>query len=124
MNRLRILDTNRLIAHWCRSRRGPLASYTREHTTNWARKLIELERTSALLTPVVIEFLCGARDSHELELYRAYLAEFEVVDGGNITQADSNDATNRASRIPRDGRPRDFGDASSMPWPDAWFTVS
>jgi predicted nucleic acid-binding protein len=62
------------------------------------------------LTPVVIEFLCGARDRHELDLYRAYLEQFEVVDRGIVTVADMQDAQRRACWVRGDGRPRDFGD--------------
>jgi predicted nucleic acid-binding protein len=77
---------------------------------NWARALISLVGTSAILKPVVIEFLCGARDGHELELSRAFLEQFVVVDRGNVTPADWQLAERLASRIPRDARPRDFGD--------------
>ncbi|MFO0891686.1 MAG: PIN domain-containing protein [Isosphaeraceae bacterium] len=110
MNRLRVLDTNRLINHWCRSCKGSLTRYSRDDAAKWARRLISLEGTSAVFTPVVIEFLCGARDGHELELYRAYLEQFEVVDRGVVTQADLLDAQRRASWVRGDGMPRDFGD--------------
>lgn len=110
MGRLRVLDTNPLIAHWCRSRKGPLASYSRDDAARWASRLMELDGTSAVLTPIVIEFLCGARDGHELDLYRAFLSQFEVVDLGNVTQADLQKAQEIASRIPKNGKPRDLGD--------------
>jgi len=110
MSRLRVLDTNRLIAHWWRSRKGPLSQYSREDVAEWARALIGLDGTSAILTPVVIEFLCGARDGHELDLCRAFLDQFEVVDRGNVTSEDWHLAERLAARVPRDGSPRDFGD--------------
>ena len=61
MRHLRILDTNRLIAHWQRSRKGPLSSYSREDASRWAEALIKLDSTAAVLTPVILEFLCRAR---------------------------------------------------------------
>jgi predicted nucleic acid-binding protein len=59
---------------------------------------------------VVIEFLCGARDSHELHLFRAFLDQLEVVDNGVVTQADLQKSQHTASRIPKDGKPRNLGD--------------
>ncbi len=88
MNRLRVLDTNRLIAHW-RSREGPLSDYTQKDASAWAKRLIELAGTPKTVTPVVIEFLCGARDGHELSLSRAFLNEFEIVDRGAILRGSS-----------------------------------
>ena len=110
MSRRRVLDTNRLISHWCRSRRGPLDQCTREQVRQWAHDLIEKDETNAVLTPVVLEFLCGARDSHELMLYREFLSEFEIIDRGHITDEDWKEASRYASRTPRDGKPRDFAD--------------
>jgi predicted nucleic acid-binding protein len=110
MNRLRVLDTNRLIAHWRRSRKGPISSYSREDAIKWAEELRRLDKTAAVLTPVVIEFLCGARDSHELALYRAFLDRLEVVDGGVIKQDDWEKAKQFAAWVPKDGKPRDFAD--------------
>ena len=66
--------------------------------------------TSAILTPVAIEFLCGARDASELDLYRAFLARLDVLDGGRINQEDWQKAEQFAAWIPRDGTPRDFAD--------------
>lgn len=110
MRHLRILDTNRLIAHWQRSRKGPLSSYSREDASRWAEALIKLDSTAAVLTPVVLEFPCGARDAHELDLYRAFLARFDVVDRGLISQQDWQRAEQFAAWVPRDSKPRDFAD--------------
>jgi predicted nucleic acid-binding protein len=114
MSRIRVLDTNRLIAHWRRSRKKPLSSYSRADVMKWADELIRLDGTNAVLTPVVIEFLCGARDQLELTLYRAFLDRLEVIDGGAISSADWETAKRFAAWIPRDGTPRDFADCLIM----------
>jgi hypothetical protein len=69
MRHLRILDTNRLIAHWQRSRKGPLSSYSREDASRWAEALIKLDSTAAVLTPVVLEFLLAIEYLSRFENY-------------------------------------------------------
>ena len=49
-------------------------------------QLIEIEDSDAIVTPVVIEFLCGARDKQELSSVRAFLRQFDVVDRRKITR--------------------------------------
>jgi predicted nucleic acid-binding protein len=101
----RVLDANRLIRHWQNSRPRS-ASDARQ----LARKLIELHGTSAIVTPVVIEFECGTRDQAELTLARAYLGEFEIIDQGRILPEDFVLARQLAA--PRQGitRRRSFAD--------------
>ncbi len=65
---------------------------------------------NAIVTPVVVEFVAGARKSRELELFRAFLACFDVIDRGQILPADWQAARRVAERIPRDGKPRQLGD--------------
>lgn len=110
MSRLRLLDTNRLIAHWWRSRKGPLQDYSRADATSWADRLIALDGTAATLTPVVAEFLCGTLNRHELDLSRAYLGRFTIVDEGRITPEDWQKALDFAAWVPRDPKPRHFVD--------------
>jgi predicted nucleic acid-binding protein len=110
MSRRRVLDTNRLIAHWRRSRKRAISEYSRDDAATWARHLIELDGTPAILTPVVIEFLCGAMSPHELELSRAFLDQFDVIDRGEIRAEDWDLARRFAAWIPRDWKPRDFAD--------------
>ncbi len=76
----------------------------------WARGLIEIEDTNAIVTPVRLEYLCGVRDQWELGLARAYLRPFQSIDKGKTVVADWREAQRIAERVPKNGRPRDFGD--------------
>jgi predicted nucleic acid-binding protein len=66
--------------------------------------------TIGIVSPVLIEFLAGALTSNELDLYRAYLAPFEVLDRGNIPRQDWEEAKRLAQWIKKDGRKRRLGD--------------
>jgi predicted nucleic acid-binding protein len=106
MARPRILDTNVLINHWCRAfEKDTTPSELKAH----AVELIELQGTSGIVSPVLIEFLAGARNSNELKLFRAYLEPFEVLDKGVIPARDWEEAKRFAQWIRRD-RKRDLGD--------------
>ena len=106
MSRPRILDTNILINHWHRfNRRNRTASELRAH----AEELIEFEGTNRIVSPVLIEFLVGARTGEELALYLAYLEPFEVLDRGEIPRQDWDEAKRLAQWI-RTDRPRKLGD--------------
>jgi predicted nucleic acid-binding protein len=106
-----VLDTNVLIQHWRNSRSGiPTEQVNNGDAEVWARRLIELEDTNAIVTPVLLEYLCGVRDQWELGLARAYLKPFESVDTGRILVADWRQARRPAERVPQSGRPRDFTD--------------
>jgi len=105
-----ILDTNVLCRHWRRARKGTLKGKTTADAESWARDLIGLLEADAIVTPVAIEFVCGVVDRHEMELSRAFLDVFDLVDGGVITGPDWERARQYAERIPRDPAPRDFGD--------------
>jgi predicted nucleic acid-binding protein len=72
--------------------------------------MIELEGTRAIVTPVRIEFICGAQSSTELELYEFFLEAFDVIDEGRILQDDWKEALRIARRVPRSGRKRQLGD--------------
>src|SRR5580700_1628059 len=75
-----ILDTEVLIRHYNKMTRPKSAQTVKEH----ARQLIVLENTHWILSPIKIEFLCGARDSNEFSLYSAYLEAFQVLDKRKI----------------------------------------
>jgi predicted nucleic acid-binding protein len=105
-----VLDTSTLIDHWNRSRRLPLAQNTAEDARRWARDLIRLRQTDAIVTPVALEVICGTQGRHELRLVRAYLEMFQIIDEGDVRAADWSEAARIAARVPRDGSPRQMGD--------------
>ena len=108
--RRQLLDSNLLIRHWRLSRRGDLATKTRADAARWAAQLIETRHSRLIATPVVVEFLAGVQSSHELDLARAYLEQFSVIDKGEIPRRDWDEARRLAQRVPPDGSPRQLGD--------------
>jgi predicted nucleic acid-binding protein len=108
--RERVLDTNELIFHWHASIRRPLSAATKSEATVWARSLIGLRGTDAIVTPVEIEFLAGVSSQHEMALSRAYLQEFRIIDDGRVLPQDWDEARRLASRIPRVSKPRQLVD--------------
>ncbi len=105
-----ILDTSILIGHWQRSRARVRGNVTSETTRQWARDLIEVHETDAIVTPVFVEFLAGVQSSSELGLARAFLSVFRIADGGRILSEDWEHAKRLAARVPPDGKPRQLGD--------------
>jgi predicted nucleic acid-binding protein len=106
MAKPRILDTSVLINHWRRfdkSKRS--ASGLKAH----AEELIDFEGTKLIVSPVLVEFLAGARTREELELFKSYLEPFEVLDKGDIPRQDWEEAKRLAQWI-RKARPRKLGD--------------
>lgn len=103
----RVLDTSFLISWWHKRHRPQMVP---AEARDAARELIELYGTNAIVTPVYVEFICWAHNSHELELFRAFLGEFARIDDGQITRADWSAATSLAERIARDAKPRQLGD--------------
>jgi predicted nucleic acid-binding protein len=101
-----ILDNNRLCEHW----RSSVKPKTRDQARGAARRLIDLRRTNAIVTPVKIEFLVGARSKEELELFEAFLSQFSVVDKGSILDGDWLEAERIAKRVRHDNKPRQLGD--------------
>jgi predicted nucleic acid-binding protein len=108
--RKRILDTSELIAHWRRCIARGAVPARKNAVRRWAQELIEIHESNAIVSPVYVEFVAGARSRGELEMFRVYLSEFRVVDAGKITKEDWEAATRRAERVPRDGKPRQLGD--------------
>jgi predicted nucleic acid-binding protein len=105
-----VLDTSILLRHWHRSVASPLEQFTIDDARRWAREVIDLQESDAIVTPVVLEVICGARTSHELRLSQAFLDEFRIIDGGKATDRDWEEARRLARRVPHDGRPRQLGD--------------
>ena len=106
----RILDTSLLIRHWRNRAVGPLNQWKAADAGEWGDELIELRRADAIVSPVYLEFIAGVRSSHELQLAKAYLAEFRIVDAWNVLAADWVLARRFAERVPKDGKPRQLGD--------------
>jgi len=107
----RVLDTNILINFWARKVAGRRsADITPRDAVTWARELIKLHGTDAIITPIYIEYVCGQGDEQWMKPARAYLGEFEIVDAGRILPADWKVAKQIAHRILRDRSPRQLGD--------------
>ena len=102
----RILDTEVLISHYKRMTKSRTAESVKAH----ARHLIAVENTKWILSPIRIEFLCGAMSSDEFKLYSAYLEPFEVLDKQYISSQDWSEAERRAQWAKKTGRPRKLGD--------------
>jgi predicted nucleic acid-binding protein len=108
--RKRILDTSVLIHYWrTHIKEQGLERATPADAEQWAQDLAKLHRANAIATPVVIEFLAGTKNSHELPLARACLAQFHVADAGDVRAADWGESRRLAERVPRDGKPRQLG---------------
>lgn len=110
MSRRGLFDTSILIDHWNRRSHPVVRRWTAKDARAWARELSSLRQTRATVTPAALEFLCGATTERELELYLEYLKGFELIDRGNITISDWNEAERIAKRIPRKPRRRQLGD--------------
>jgi predicted nucleic acid-binding protein len=108
--RKRVLDSSILINYWHLRRRKPLEKVRVEDVEAWASDLVTLYDTDAIVTPVYVEVVAGVTSAHELELARAYLAQFRVIDGGQVLASDWLEARRIAERIPRDRRRRQLGD--------------
>ena len=104
-----ILDTNILVLHWRQSRGRSLANKTVADAEKWAIKLIKIHQTNAILTPIYLEFIGGVVDRHEMELSKAFLGQFQIIDKGKITPKDWDLARQLAERIPRGPKPTPRG---------------
>src|ERR1017187_2949364 len=101
-----LLDTSVLVRHWRGCRTGKKSAEIKEGDAElWARRLIEIEDTNAIATPVLLEYLCGVRDQLELGLARAYLKPFRSVDKGKTLVADWRGAQRLAQRGPQNRQP-------------------
>ena len=91
----RIHDTNILIDHF--KRLNPLSDKGPADAEAWARILIKDKGTDAIVSPIAVEVLAGVRDSHELTLTEAYLAVFNLIDGG-VTRVDHWEEAKRIAK--------------------------
>lgn len=108
--RRRILDSSILVAYWCH-RHGQASSKSKiVHAKQWAKELIDLYGTNAIVTPVAVEFLSGFCDRQQMEAGQAFLAEFRCIDEQRIPEEDWKRARQLAERIPRSRRRRHLGD--------------
>src|SRR5947207_9891906 len=106
----RVIDTSVLCSFWYRRLNGRrLQDVSPQEARRWAQELIEVHG-DAIVTPVSVEFVAGARKGRELALSRAFLSCFRVIDEGQIPAADWQAAHRLAERIPRDGKARHLGD--------------
>ena len=105
----RILDTCVLLAYWKR-RTAASDSPTVADVERWAQELAEIHQGNAIVTPVYVEFIAGTRDSSEQHLAEAFLAQFEILDKGEISRQDWDETRRIAKRIPPRGKPRQLGD--------------
>src|SRR5260370_3988442 len=96
----RILDSAVLMNYWKRRRSTPLSRDTPEEAAAWARDLIGIHDTNAIVTPVYVEMMCGVMSTHELVLTRAFLGEFVCVDERAIPRADWEETIRLAQRVP------------------------
>jgi hypothetical protein len=77
---------------------------------DWARQLIQMHDTNAIVTPVYLEVMAGTRSKKDFQLMRAYLGPFVCIDEQKFLPHDWQEALRLAQRVPRDQRPRDLGD--------------
>jgi len=104
----RCLDTNVLIDHFNRLR--SLGHKTVSDAEEWARSLILVRSTNVILSPMVIEFLCGILDQDEVVLREAYLKPFLVLDRQKITAGDWREAQRIAKHVGAHAKRRSLGD--------------
>jgi predicted nucleic acid-binding protein len=74
---------------------------TREGARDWAERLIQLEKTDAIVTPVELELLGGDLSTKDRELTAAYLQPFRIIDQGRILPEDWEHARRLIKRIPQ-----------------------
>jgi predicted nucleic acid-binding protein len=108
----RVLDTNILIGHWHRHFRDRGRNPIRPvDAVKCAKKLIDLQGSDLILTPIAVEYICGSKNKAEAALADHYLAEFHVFDEGDIQKDDWINAKRYAAWVPRDGSQRQMGDS-------------
>ena len=108
MKKAIILDTNILIDHFMRRYTRPRKKQLVKDAEHWAKELIRVQATNAIVTPVYVEVICGIQDEHEARLRRAFLDQFHRVDEHLIPPQDWQNAIRIAGRV--SATSRDFGD--------------
>jgi predicted nucleic acid-binding protein len=96
---------NSVLCHWWRQWSKELGAEPDERVAvDWARRLAAQYKADAIVTPVRIEFICGARNRAELDAFRAFLSRFRVIDEGRVLAEDWAEAERLAAWTPRHGR--------------------
>ena len=107
----KLFDTSTLLHHWNRSGGNAPADKNVDDAKSWARELIDLHTgIDAILTPVYLEVVVGALSAQQLQLARAFLQAFRIVDEGKILAEDWVEARRIAERVPRKPYRRQLGD--------------
>lgn len=95
-----ILDSSILISFWRQSRPRDLTRCTASDAEEWASRLIKIHQTNAIVTPVYLEVVGGVIHGHEMELTKAFLNCFKILDEGRLVEEDLTLARQFAERIP------------------------
>lgn len=107
----RVIDTNILINHWKRmSQNIDLSLVTSNTVSDWAKRLILMEGSNLILTPISIEFICGFSNRAEMQIAKDFLQHFQYADAGDIRSEDWKNAMSLAERIPQNQKRRQLGD--------------
>src|SRR6266545_3898352 len=102
----RVLDTNILVEIWHGRWQGGKPVRSEESAAEEPRKWLKKYPNDAILTPIKLELLGGTKDKDDLRLHDIFLAEFELLDEGNVLVEDWLKAERIARRIKGKGRAR------------------
>jgi predicted nucleic acid-binding protein len=107
----RILDTSILVSFWRRQiKKRSLDSISSQEVEKWVEDLQKNYSSKIIVTPVKVEFLAGARTKRELDLFRLFIDNFQLLDDQQTARQDWEQTLQSAERIPDDGKPRQLGD--------------
>ncbi len=107
----KLFDTSTLLAHWGACGGNAPADKNNDDAKVWAKNLIKLHAgIDAIVTPVYLEVVVGTLSAHQLNLARAFLQCFRIVDEGKILAEDWVEARRIAERVPRKPYRRQLGD--------------
>ena len=106
----RVLDTCVLIGIWQGRSPSKIRVRSDETAREAARAWLKRYPNDAILTPIKLELLGGAKDKDDLRLHDIFLGEFDVLDEGHILSEDWIAAERRARWIREKGRMRDAVD--------------
>lgn len=102
----RVIDSNILMGLWRGDRPSPGRVRSKETARAAALSWLRVAPDDGIITPVRLEFLVGARDRDELDLYDYFLSHFKLLDDGRIIEQDWREAERLARWIPAGGVPR------------------
>jgi predicted nucleic acid-binding protein len=102
----RVLDNNILIEIWHGKWPGGKPVRSEAAAAAEPQKWLKKFPNDAILTPVRLEFLGGARDRDDLRLCDTFLSEFDVLDEGKVLEADWKRAEHFSRWIRDKGRSR------------------